>query len=112
MSDARHRSPGTGGLGDGLRRGEKIATAWSEWRFGEPPPGARGAPPEAHEPLVSRENACGSAVDRAILPIYGDAIEEVVKWNSGSDVSTLVGKPIRLRFVMTDADLYSIRFRD
>lgn len=44
--------------------------------------------------------------------IYGDAIEEVVKWNSGSDVSALAGKPIRLRFVMTDADLYSIRFRD
>ena len=45
-------------------------------------------------------------------PIYGDAIEEVVKWNVGSDVSALAGKPVRLRFVMTDADLYSIRFRD
>ena len=44
--------------------------------------------------------------------IYGDAIDEVVKWNSGSDVHALAGKPIRLRFVMTDADLYSIRFRD
>ncbi|MCY2962087.1 MAG: hypothetical protein NT069_00280 [Planctomycetota bacterium] len=44
--------------------------------------------------------------------IYGDAIEEVVKWKAGPDVSALAGKPIRLRFVMTDADLYSIRFRD
>ena len=63
----KHRSPGTGGLGDGLRRGKKIATAWSEWRFGEPPPGAR-APPEAHESLVSRETACGSAIDGLSFP--------------------------------------------
>ncbi|MCX7391189.1 MAG: hypothetical protein NTX02_08380 [Planctomycetia bacterium] len=40
----------------------------AEWRFGEPPPGARGAP-EAHESLVSRETACGSAVDWAILDV-------------------------------------------
>jgi hypothetical protein len=44
--------------------------------------------------------------------IYGDAIEEVVKWNAGSDVGALAGKPVRLRFVMTDDDLYSIRFRE
>ena len=45
VSDARHRSPGTGGLGDGLRRGEKIALAGREWRFEEPPPDAQAAPP-------------------------------------------------------------------
>ena len=44
--------------------------------------------------------------------IYGDAIEEVVTWNAGSDVSAIAGKPIRLRFAMTDADLSSIRFRE
>lgn len=43
--------------------------------------------------------------------IYGDEIEHVVRWNSGSDVSSLAGKPVRLRFEMLDADLYSIRFR-
>ncbi len=43
--------------------------------------------------------------------IYGDAIEEVVKWKSGSDVSALTGQVVRLRFVMKDADLYAIRFR-
>ena len=42
--------------------------------------------------------------------IYGDEIERVVRWNSGSDVSALAGKPVRLRFEMLDADLYSIRF--
>lgn len=43
--------------------------------------------------------------------IYGDEIERVVRWNSGSDLSTLAGKPVRLRFRLSDADLYSIRFR-
>jgi hypothetical protein len=34
-----------------------------------------------------------------------------VHWQSGSDLGTLAGKPVRLRFVLRDADLYSIRFR-
>jgi len=43
--------------------------------------------------------------------IYGDAIEEVVQWKGGSDVSALAGQVVRLRFVMKDADLYALRFR-
>ena len=43
--------------------------------------------------------------------IVGDEIERVVSWEAGSDVSALAEKPIRLRFVMKDADLYSLRFR-
>ena len=43
--------------------------------------------------------------------IIGDRIERVVAWKGGSDVSGLAGQPVRLRFVMKDADLYSIRFR-
>lgn len=43
--------------------------------------------------------------------ILGDEIERVVSWQGGSDLRALVGKPIRLRFKMKDADLYSIRFR-
>jgi hypothetical protein len=42
---------------------------------------------------------------------YGDDIEHVVRWKKGSDLSALAGRPIRLRFVLKDADLYSIRFR-
>lgn len=41
----------------------------------------------------------------------GDEIERVVTWKNGGDVSGLAGRPIRLRFVMKDADLYSLRFR-
>jgi len=43
--------------------------------------------------------------------IYGDQIERTVAWKGGADVGQLAGKPVRLRFVIKDADLYSIRFR-
>jgi len=43
--------------------------------------------------------------------ILGDNLEHVVKWKGGGDVSALAGRPVRLRFVMRDADLYSLRFR-
>jgi len=44
--------------------------------------------------------------------IFRDQIERIVAWKEGSDVSRLQGSPIRLRFVMKDADLFSMRFRD
>jgi len=43
--------------------------------------------------------------------IIGDEIARVVKWKGGSDLSALAGNLVRLRFVMNDADLYSLRFR-
>ena len=43
--------------------------------------------------------------------IYGDEIERVVSWKGNSDLSKLAGTPVRLRFVIKDGDLYSIRFR-
>ena len=42
--------------------------------------------------------------------IIGDRIEQTVRWKGGEDVGRLAGKPVRLRFVLRDADLYSIRF--
>lgn len=44
--------------------------------------------------------------------IYGDEIERVVAWQSGADVGHLAARPVRLRFVLKDADLYSIQFRE
>ena len=44
--------------------------------------------------------------------IFGDSIERVVSWENGSDVSACAGKPVRLRFVMKEADLFSMRFRE
>lgn len=40
----------------------------------------------------------------------GDEIEHVVSWKAGSGVASLAGKAVRLRFVLNDADLYSLRF--
>ena len=42
----------------------------------------------------------------------GNQISHIVEWKNGSDVSSLAGKTVRLRFVMKDADLYSFRFFD
>ncbi|HEY8505532.1 MAG TPA: hypothetical protein VIL46_13190 [Gemmataceae bacterium] len=42
--------------------------------------------------------------------VYGDSVERKVSWSGGKDLGALAGKPVRLRFVMKDADLYSFRF--
>ena len=64
---------------------------------------------------VEIQNADGKPIDGFALSdcpeIFGDAIERVVTWKCGGDVSKLAGKQIRLRFVIKDADLYSLRFR-
>lgn len=43
--------------------------------------------------------------------IIGDRIEQPVAWKQGADVGHLAGRPVRLRFVMNDADLFALRFR-
>ncbi len=40
----------------------------------------------------------------------GDAIERPVVWKNGADVGSLAGKPIRLHFVLEDADVFAFRF--
>lgn len=42
--------------------------------------------------------------------IIGDEIVRVVAWKAGSDVGSLTGRPVRLRFILADADLFSFRF--
>lgn len=42
--------------------------------------------------------------------IFGDGIEGAVHWKSESDLSSLSGCPVRLRFELKDADLYAFRF--
>ncbi len=48
--------------------------------------------------------------------IYGDDISRIVKWGEGekgnTDVSSLAGKSVKLRFIMNESDLYSIQFVD
>ena len=42
--------------------------------------------------------------------ILGNKIKHIVKWKNGSDVNKLAGRPIRIRFELRDADLFSFRF--
>ncbi len=43
-------------------------------------------------------------------PVAGDLIDQGVQWKSEKDLRAIAGRPIRLRLVLEDADLYSIRF--
>ncbi len=59
----------------------------------------------------------GFALEESPL-IWGDEIEHTVRWKrthakatSDKPLARIAGKPVRLRFVMKDADLYSLRFR-
>jgi len=64
---------------------------------------------------VEMQNEAGKPLPGRALKdcaeIYGDNIEQVVRWADGSDVSRFAAKRLRLRFVLKDADLYAIRFR-
>lgn len=41
---------------------------------------------------------------------FGDSVNEEVRWKSDGVLADLAGKPIRLRFVLEDADVYAIQF--
>jgi hypothetical protein len=43
--------------------------------------------------------------------VFGDDLERTVTWKHGSDVSRLAGRPVRLHFTLSDADLYSFQFQ-
>jgi hypothetical protein len=43
--------------------------------------------------------------------LIGNEIERAYAWKASDDVSTLAAKPIRLRFVLRDADLFSFEFQ-
>ena len=64
---------------------------------------------------VEIQDLAGRAVaGRALaesMPIIGDEIDRAVAWKGGSDLGALSGRPVRLRFVLKDADLYAIQFR-
>lgn len=63
---------------------------------------------------VEIQDANGKAYDGFALADceehFGDALDGVVTWKNGPNVSSLAAKPVRLRFVLRDADLYSLQF--
>lgn len=42
--------------------------------------------------------------------LFGNDIAHRVQWKNGGDLASLVGQPVRLRFRLHDADLFSFRF--
>jgi hypothetical protein len=42
--------------------------------------------------------------------IRDDSLAHIVRWEGGGDVRPLAGRPVRLRFVLRDADLYAFQF--
>jgi hypothetical protein len=43
--------------------------------------------------------------------LYGDSIARTYAWQGDPDLSQLAGRPVRLRFVLQEADVFSFRFR-
>ncbi len=43
---------------------------------------------------------------------FGDTIDRTVTWKDNKDMSSLAGKPVRLRFEIKDADIFSFQFTD
>ncbi|MCY2992849.1 MAG: hypothetical protein NTY19_33955 [Planctomycetota bacterium] len=64
---------------------------------------------------VEIQDPAGKALDGFRLtdcpPLRGDVMEHAVTWAGGSDVSRWAGKPVRLRFELRQADLFSLRFQ-
>lgn len=52
----------------------------------------------------------GFSLDDA-LEVIGDDLDRPALWKHGTDVSELAGRAVRLRFVLSDADLYVFRFQ-
>jgi hypothetical protein len=64
---------------------------------------------------VELQDAAGQPLEGFALTdaidVVGDSLERPALWKRGSDVSRLAGKPVRIRFVLNDADLYSYQFK-
>ena len=63
---------------------------------------------------VELQDTAGTPIDGFTLaacdPIYGDHIARTVRWQGSSDLTNLSGSPVKIRFVMEDADLYCVKF--
>ncbi len=63
---------------------------------------------------VEIQNPAGKALPQYGLQschiIFGDATNQEVKWKTKNNLQALAGKPVRLRFVLREADIYAFRF--
>lgn len=42
--------------------------------------------------------------------VFGNAVDRAVSWKGSADVSKVEGTPVKVRFILKDADLYAFRF--
>ena len=63
---------------------------------------------------VEIQTASGEPVEGYTLAdadeTFGDELDRVVTWNGSPDVAPLAGRVIRLRFTLSDVDLYALKF--
>ncbi len=64
---------------------------------------------------VELQDASGKPLDgfqtRDCRALQGDSTEQTVTWESSGDLGAWAGKPVRLRFELQNADVYSFRFQ-
>ena len=77
-------------------------------------PSRAGRRNSAGEIRVELQDANGKPLKGLTLknckPLYGDEIDHTVTWQSGVNAARYAGKPVRLRFHLRHADLFSFRF--
>ncbi len=70
-----------------------------------------GAGGSARVELLDRQGRPISGYTREdASPLYGNSVRMPVSWRSGTDLQSLAGKPIRVRFLMRDCKLYAFQF--
>ena len=66
--------------------------------------------------FVEIQDAVGEAIPGFKLEecqqVFGDALDFPVQWTEKSDLKSLEGQPVRLRFVLREADVFAFRFGD
>jgi len=60
---------------------------------------------------VENKPISGFAKSDAVA-VNGNSVRMPVRWQKGSDVSSLAGRPLRLRFHVQDCKLYAFQFKD
>ena len=59
----------------------------------------------------SRGNALLVESARGLVMVdCGFSVKATVKWKNGHDLGALKGKPVRVRLIVKNADVYSMRF--
>lgn len=65
---------------------------------------------------IEMQDADGKPIEGFTLAdapeIFGDSLDRVAPWKEGRSIGELAGTPVRLRFVINDADLYSVQFSE